>query len=295
MVHSSDWSDLRTRVRINITQFSYDSAGQTTQAVTPDGIILDMIYDHKGRLESVTDNLNQSIDYFYDAYDNLIQTDTLNSNGDLALTVSQTFDNRNRLASIASPHLGGDSITQRVLDDNSNLTGLTDPNLATSSNQYDAEDRLIENSHRLNGITSYTYDTLNRITQVVAPNGVATGYSYDLLGRRTTEQSPDRGTLTYAYDLANNLTSVTDGRGIAATMTYDELERITTKTYPNTIAGKIEDVTYSYDSCAFGIGYLCSVTDESGIYAYEYDAFGNLTQMVKTELGISYTTAYQYD
>lgn len=52
----------------------------------------------------------------------------------------------------------------------------------------------------------------------------------------------------------------------------DELERLTSKTYPNTIAGKTEDVTYSYD------------------------AYGNLTQGQFTEIsGITYTTRYQYD
>ena len=280
---------------VRVSQYSYDSVGQTTQVITPDGIVLEMVYDTKGRLESVTDNLNQSIVYGYDQYDNLIQTDTFNSDSNLALTVARAFDNRNRLTHIAAPHLVGESVSQRTLDNNSNLTGLTDPNLATSSNVYDAEDRLIENTHRLNGITRYTYDTLNRITEVIAPNGVTTHYGYDLLGRRTSEQSPDRGTLTYGYDLANNLTTITDGRGITATLTYDELERVITKTYPNSIPGKIENVTYSYDTCAFGLGYLCTVTDESGSYDYEYDGFGNLTQIIKTELAVAYTTEYQYD
>ena len=132
--------------------------------------------------------------------------------------------------------------------------------------------------------------------KVIAPNGVVINLEYDIISRRTKEISPDRGTISYAYDLANNITSLTDGRGITATMTYDELERVETKTYPNSLTGKIENVTYSYDGCAFGLGYLCARDDESGNYSYAYDAYGNLTQKSFTEIaGITYSTNYVYD
>ena len=102
--------------------------------------------------------------------------------------------------------------------------------------------------------------------------------------------------MRYSYDLANNVLTVTDGREITATMTYDNLERVITKTYPNTFAGKDESVTYSYDNCPFGLGYLCTRTDEAGRHDYDYDTFGNLTAMEFTETaGVVYTTAYVYD
>ena len=94
------------------------------------------------------------------------------------------------------PHVGTEeSITERILDNNNNLTGLIDPNGSQSGNIFDAEDRLIESTHRENGVSIYTYDTNDRITEVVVPNGVATTYTYDALGRRLTESSPDRGLL----------------------------------------------------------------------------------------------------
>ena len=102
----------------------------------------------------------------------------------------------------------------------------------------------------------YAYDLLDRLVQVTAPNGVVTEYENDLIGRRVKEMSADRGSVSYAYDLANNVTEVTDGRGITAVLTYDELERVVTKTYPNTIVGKTENVTYTYDSWCVWIGVL---------------------------------------
>ncbi len=281
---------------VRLTRFGYDAAGQTTQVTTPDGVVLDLSYDDKGRLKRVTDNLNQSVTFGYDPHDNLIQTDTFNSGGDLALTVRQVFDKRNRLIDIQAPHSETeDSVLQRALDNNNNIVGLIDPNGNSSSSSYDGEDRLLEYVHRLDGITRYEYDTNDRITQVIAPNGATTEYTYDVLGRRLTETSPDRGTLSYSYDLADNVTSITDGRGITVTMTYDELERIKTKSFPNTIPGKIEDVSYVYDDCPFGLGRLCKRVDESGEYDYEYDVFGNIVKMTRIELGIAYITEYVYD
>lgn len=282
---------------IRVTRYSYDAAGQMTQTITPDLITLDMVYDSKGRLTSVTDNLNQRIEYIYDPYNNLVKTDTSSGDNSLALRVEQAFDVRNRLVEIRSPQNDvEDSVIQRLLDNNSNLVGMIDPNGNPSSNEYDGEDRLIGNTHRLNGITEYTYDTNDRIIRVMAPNGVVTNYTYDLIARRTSESSPDRGTITYEYDLANNLTQMVDARGIVINMTYDQLERVETKTFPNTIAGKIEDVTYVYDNCDFGLGYLCSRNDESGSYSYDYDVFGNVVSMSFTEIaGVEYTMGYVYD
>ncbi len=282
---------------VRVTQYSYDTAGQRTQTIMPDGIVLDMLYDEKGRLTRITDNLNQKIEFTYDPYDNLIQTDTSNSDASLAMMVQRAFDNRNRRIEIRMPHNGTeDSILQRILDGNSNITGLTDPNGNATSNIFDGEDRSTENTHRLNGVTTYEYDTNDRMTKIVAPNSVITNYTYDVLGRRLTESSRDRGTHTYTYDLADNVTTITEGRGIVATMTYDALERLSSKTWPNTIIGKNEDVTYTYDSCAFGLGHFCARSDESGTTRYSYDAYGNLTDSSFTEIeGIIYNMNYVYD
>ncbi len=282
---------------VRVTQYSYFPTGLLKQVVTPDLIVLDYSYDERSFLTSVTDNLNQSIVYTYDAHKNVIQTETTSEDGSLALLVDSVYDNRNRLTETRAPHLGTEaSITRRILDENSNLVGLIDPNGNPSSNTYDPFNRLDSNTHREAGVTQYEYDDQDRIVKVTAPNGAVTEYEYDIISRRTKEISPDRGALTYTYDLADNVTSVTDGRGITASMTYDELERVANKTYPNTIAGKVEDVTYTYDACAFGLGYLCARTDESGSYAYEYDAFGNLTASTFTEReGTVYQTSYLYD
>ena len=279
-----------------LTQYSYDPAGQLTQVITPDGVTLDIDYDDKGRRTRVTDNLGQVIEYTFDAHDNLMQTDTRNSDGSLALTVENVFDTRNRYFESVAPHVGSDvSKTTLGLDNNGNLLNLTDPNENRASNEYDGENRLRKNTHRLDGITLYEYDTNDRVTRVTTPNGVVTRYTYDDLGRRLTETSADRGLLVYTYDENDNLKTVTDGRGIVTTLNFDELERVDLKTFPNTLPGKVEDVDYIYDDCPFGVGRLCERHDESGTWRYEYDAFGNVVRETRIELGATYVTEYEYD
>ncbi len=282
---------------VRLWTYAYYPTGLLQTVNTPDGITLTYTYDDRSFLTSVTDNLNQSIIYTYDDHKNVTRTETRSSDGSLALLVDSIYDNRNRLTQTKAPHVGiEESITQRILDENSNLIGLIDPNGNPRSNVYDAFNRLDNNTHREGGITDYTYDDQDRITKVEAPNGVVTDYEYDIISRRTKEISPDRGTITYVYDLANNVTTITEGRGIVASMTYDELERVGTKTYPNTIIGKNENVTYTYDTCNFGLGFLCTRADESGTYDYNYDAYGNMTDGTFTEIeGTVYTMSYLYD
>ena len=100
--------------------------------------------------------------------------------------------------------------------------------------------------------------------------------------------------MTYAYDSAGNVTQLTDARGIAVAYSYDALNRLTLADTP----GTAEDVAYAYDTgpaCSFGLGRLCRVSDASGITEYGYNAYANLTLERKTELGVTYNTAYQYD
>ncbi len=282
---------------VRVWTYAYLPTGLLQTVKTPDGITLNYTYDKRSFLKSVTDNLQQSITYTYDNHKNIIKTETHSSDGGLALLVNSIYDSRNRLTETRAPHVGIEaSITQRILDANSNLKGLIDANSNPSSNIYDASNRLESNTHREGGISNYEYDLLDRLTKVIAANGVTTEYENDLIGRRRKESSPDRGEISYSYDLANNVISITEGRGIVASMTYDALERLSTKTYPNSIVGKHENVTYRYDSCLFGLGLLCARTDESGSYSYNYDAYGNISNGSFTESqGTRYKMGYLYD
>jgi RHS repeat-associated protein len=275
-----------------VTTYEYDTAGQLTKITDPDGVVVDMEDDQRGRLIRTTDNLGQRVEHSYDENGNLTGVDTFDSDGTRVGSISQMFDLMDRLSSVSQPQPGGiPSVTIYQYDGNGNRIEITDPNTNTILQIYDAGDRLTDSVDALSGTTHFSYDKNGNIIGVTAPNGASTSYTIDSLGRQTSESSPDRGTMSMSYDLANNLVSTTDARGITSTYTYDQTNRPTGITYPDAS----ENVAFGYDSCAFGKGRLCTRTDESGTTAFGYDAYGNITTVTNTVLGVPYTTSYQYD
>ena len=273
------------------TEYRYNAAGEVTFVAFPDGRTLTYTYNDAQKLVRVTDNLGHRVDYAYDSRGNRTTESTYDPDGTLVRLVESAHDARNRVASLNS----GGSLTQQIHDAIGNLVSQVDPNRnPATTHDYDALNRLIRTIDALGGATGYAYDPDNRLKQVTAPNSVTTTYEYDDLGNLLQEQSPDRGTLAHSYDAAGNLVSTVDARGAAVSYTYDALNRMTFVDYP----GETEDMTYTYDngpSCGFGVGRLCQTLDESGTTQVAYDAFGNVTEQLKTELGVTYRTAYAYD
>ena len=274
------------------TTMTYDAAGQINSIITPNNIVLAMDYDVLGRLISVSDNLNQRVEYVYDAVGNRIHSQSLEGDGTLASTLAQSFDALNRRMATIQPHISGlDSIQHFKYDGAGNLDSAIDPKGQESNRQYDPGNRLISQIDALVGTTLFSYDDNGNLIRVVAANGAQTDYQVDSLGRIVSEISPDRGTLSYTYDLNNNLKTLTDARGIIRSYDYDALNRVTAISFPNTQ----ENVSISYDNCSFGIGRVCSFTDESGTTSMEYDTYGNVIAINYTRDGVNYSQSYSYD
>jgi len=273
------------------TRYNYDGAGQLIKTTTPDGIALNYIYDTKKNLISVSDNLNNRIEYSYDEQGNRNQTVTKDSSGLFVRVVDYTHDAQDRINSINA----AGSITQLVYDAVGNLVSQTDPNNnIPTTNNYDGLNRLTSAIDALSGVTSYDYDVNDRVVSVTVPNAADTIYSYDDLGNMLSEQSPDRGSRSYQYNEAGNLIKLTDARDITVNYNYDTLGRVLTVDYP----GSAEDANFTYDignNCNSGVGRLCTMSDESGQTLYSYDDFGNVISQSHTESGIIYTTSYGYD
>ncbi len=273
-----------------ITQYSYDQRGNVTQTIQPDGRTLTYTYDAANYLTQVTDNLGNKVEYSYDLKGNRTGSLTKDPDGSLVRNIQTAYDLRNRLSQIN--HAG--SLTNQVFDALGNLTATQDPNGNATAHQYDSLNRLLQTVDALSGATLYGYDKNDKLTQVTAPNGAGTQYEHDDLGNQLKEVSPDRGTLTYTHDEAGNTKSITDARNVTAQYSYDALNRVTGIDYP----GTDEDIALVYDSytgCTNGTGRLCQVTDQSGITEYAYDSFGNVSQVTRTELGVTYVTRYTYD
>ena len=259
-----------------ITTYEYDNVGQLTKTTMPDGTEQNDVYDAAHDLREITDNLGNKIEYRYDAKGNRTHTQVFDPDGTLANSTIVAYDIRNFVESVNT----GGSVTQMINDAVGNLSRQTDPNKnPTTRHDYDALDRLTETIDALTNDTHYKYNVADQVQEVEAPNGATTVYEYDDLGNRTKEISPDRGTTTYRHDDAGNVIRITDARGISVDYGYDALNRKRSSNF----ADASENVTYLYDNsnCGANIGRLCQVIDETGHSRYQYDAWGNVIQLIK--------------
>lgn len=286
---------------VRTTSYAYTPAGDIASIHLSGGQSLTYTYSDARVLEKIQNNLGEIKTYTYDQKGNRTGESTINSDNSLAKQIAFAYDSRNYVTTINA----AGSITQQVHDALGNETSEIDPNNnPPTQHTYDPLNRLQETMDSLNGSTTYQYNTQNQLIEVKTPNNVITNYSYDDLGNMLQEISPDRGTTTYTYDSAGNVKTKTDARNSTTTYTYDELNRLTSKKYSTSgimgflaglLAASADDVTYAYDTCIFGKGQLCQVTDASGTTNYDYDAFGNIITQTHTELGRTYITRYTYD
>lgn len=82
------------------TGLSYDNAGQLTQLKLPDNSVLNYFYDAAHRLTDVQDTLGNTVHYTLDAAGNRIAESTTDPQGNLANTITRSFDALNRLKTV---------------------------------------------------------------------------------------------------------------------------------------------------------------------------------------------------
>ncbi|WP_434114258.1 RHS repeat-associated core domain-containing protein [Methylocaldum sp. GT1TLB] len=311
------------------TYGAYDAHGRVGRITDPNGLVIDLAYDARGRLISRTvdgttatfqyDGVGQLtqvtlpngayLQYTYSAARRLTDiTDalgnTIHTTYDLAGNKlrEEVFDPANTLARkhqwvydslsrLAQSIGAAGQTTHYGYDANGNLTSVTDPLNRVTTYAYDALNRLVSETDPLTGVTGYSYDALDRLLAVTDPASLTTSYTYNGFGDLLQEISPNTGTILYSYDSAGNRLTRQDANGITTTSSYDALNRLLSVDYPGTAS----DVSYTYDQGPHGLGRLTGLTDGAGDTAYQYDVRGRLTTQTVTIDGLSYTTRYGYD
>jgi RHS repeat-associated protein len=177
---------------------------------------------------------------------------------------------------------------------------------------YDAVGRLVRvrEAGQTQTEANYTYDGAGRLTGV-AHAGQTRTFLYDTAGRLLSATNPESGTITYAYDDAGNLVERIDARGIrtcmgyqpgtgctASAMAHDGLNRVVKKTYGDATP----EVSYTYDTCANGLGRLCVVSAKAqgaaspfASVSYGYDVAGRIISSTQTTDSVAYPFSYTYD
>ena len=274
------------------TTFTYDTSGNMTSQTDPKGNITRFEYNSLNQIVKITDSQGNITTYTYDANGN--RTSVTNPNGK---TTYYEFNYKGQL--IKETDSGGDVTLYGYGNTgcascgggSDKLTSITDSKGRVTNYVYDSIGRLIKIIDPINGEITYTYDSRGRLTSVTDSIGNTTSYQYDSLGRVIKTDSPDTGITTYTYNSVGNILTKTDANGITTAYAYDTLNRLLQIQFPDSS----ENITYTYDNCANGIGKLCTMTDPSGTTAYGYDSLGRTTKETKTILGINYTTNYEYD
>lgn len=307
----TEYSDLDKSITTTYSEF--DGFGNPKKVTTSSGDAdtdhpsrtTTVAYDDTGRfLESVTNNIDQTVSYDY----NTIWGKPSLITGIDGLSVSFTYDGFGREKSVTSPTgvinttdyswdvLGGPdnaffkvsnsaqgqptSIAfsdkfGRALQSSMEDFGNT---LTHTQKSYDVRGRLHSTAYPSRGnqaglFTIYEYDELNRIKKVDNPvNDITYSYPPSTSDGQTTitSTSEDGKSHTTVTDAIGNTLSMTDAGGIVTSYTYDALGQPKTVRIGNDL---VSEMTYD----VYGRQTVLNDLRGFGIMTYGYDGFGRLT------------------
>jgi YD repeat-containing protein len=189
-------------------------------------------YDALSRQTSVTDPLGNVTSYGYDAASNRISMTDANS-----VTTRYEYDGLVRLRAVVENYVdsgGSDGQTnvrtEYTYDAAGNRTAIRDANGHVTSFDYDAVNRLVQETDPLGHATHYAYDAAGNRTELMDANGFTTAFEFDKANRLTFIDYPEfDADVTFSYDSAGNRLSMEDGTG-QTIWEYDALNRPTSIT-----------------------------------------------------------------
>ncbi len=266
----------------------YNTAGLVDSGADEDGVTKNFEYDPLyGRLAELTDHEGNYISFSYDAQGNVIEKSyydpsAVRSNWKRFSYQDPAHNMPGKLYKETNPD---DTFTQYGYDLEGNVASITDPNSNTTTYDYDPFNRLKTVTQPGSVITAYGYDVHGNLSSVTDAQSHVTSYEYDDMGRVVTTTSTDTGTVSYVYDEAGNLADKTDAKGIAVGYTYDLLNRLTNVGFPD----PTQNITFTYDTGADGMGRRTGMTDPSGSTAFGYDNRGRFVEKTSTVNGYNYS------
>ena len=308
--------DTITNALGDFTTITYNSSGNPLTVDLPNGSTYTSSYNSNGQLIAQTRPNGNTTSFSYSSFGDLISMQTTTG------TYSIAYDDVGRITAVTDRNGHTNSFT---LDEDGNVTHITDPlgdtivmtydgngNLTTYQDKeghtttfiYDDRNQIIEVQDPLNNSTFFAYDALGRKISSTDANGNIETYNYDAVGQ-LIQYTNDLGTYQLIYDETGNLEEVIDPLNHAYEISYDIDNRPTTledplyhRTYiaynevnqPITVTDALGNVTqYSYTN----MGWLESVVDAlGGTTLYAYDLEGNLTSYTDAN---AHTTTITYN
>ncbi|MGK7959023.1 CARDB domain-containing protein, partial [Crocosphaera sp.] len=273
-----------------ITNYTYDSAGEHLLSVTNDQGTISYTYNNETRtakqhaLTSITypdntnsyyeyddfgrmtqqslDNGNETVDYIYDSNAGVTVTDA-DGNSSKVL-----YNARGQIAKITD-QLG--RIYQFDYDSNGNLIATTNPDDTTSLFRYDSKGNITRSLNPLGNQIRFSYDSrFDFLEQLTDQKGNRLTYNYDELGNTRNITYADGSSEVFDYDQQGNLILSENRRQQTIEYSYNAQGLVTEKLYTDGTKA-----TFSYDER----GNLLTAIDSDSSVAYEYDQSDRLTKV----------------
>lgn len=174
-------------------------------------------------------------------------------------------------------------------------TVTTNPQQQTRTEEKNAQGQLVRVTDAWGAQLAHRYDPFGNLVETRDALQHTITLSYDVRGRKTGMSDPDTGVWKYVYNALGELVRQQSPKQIAAStttiMVYDELGRMTSRAEPEYTS------TWTYDSCAKGVGKLCQSSTANGVNkTVTYDALGR-PESSRTTItnGPTFVTALGYD
>jgi RHS repeat-associated protein len=279
-----------------LTQYDYDGSGKLEKLTLPDGTFLRYAYNDAEQLTGVEDSLGNKVVYTLDGQGNRKKEETKDPSGQLAMTLTRTFDALARAKDQQGSTAG--QLTKYGYDAQGNLKSVTDPLNHVTTNDYDELNRLKKvtepqvTGQASAGSISYGYDPQDNLTSVTDQRSFTTTYGYSGFDELRRLTSPDTGITNYTYDAVGNVKTMLDARGQQAAYMYDANNRLRTLTYSDeAVAFVYGDEATAPAQSTNAKGRVARVTDNSGSTTYGYDSHGRVkTKEQVTNTGAGSTT-----
>jgi len=307
----------------NKVTYFYDAKGNRTKELVfdPDGTLVRSLvtaYDVRNFISSINDG-GSVTEMINDAVGNLSALTDPKQNP----STNTSFDALDRLTTIIDSLSNNTEYEYNVADE---LVQTTAPNQASTQYEFDDLGDLTKEESPDRGTLTYTHDAIGNVTSITDDRGITRTYQYDSLNRLTKISYPNESeNVEFEYDLSNfsglpdiceitledEIECIFSGlEGICEIALNGALECVVPELVENCeiipgdqikcvltdlLAGdsnpdENNGFTFSYDT-----GRLSRVSDETGQTNYQYDAWGNVTELTKVVLGVNYTWKYSYD
>ena len=290
---SRGWLTAETDPLGRSTTYEYDAARNTKRKTHADGTWVSYGHDAANRMVQKAYSDGTTFSFAYDPAGNTL------SAAAPGITLSFTYDDLGRMATVTDSRLGGKTISYQY-----DLVGLRltmqDPQGGLSQYVRDDARRLTSVTHPGGAAVGFTWDAANRLAQVSYPNGTTATLGTNAASRPVSIDHRNSGgtvfaSMAYGFDRTGQVNSLTDGDGLHS-YTYDAARRLVRATHP---ASPTE--SFQYDAVgnrianSTGAAHAVDVGDQLlriGQVERTYDLRGNLIRE-RGESGA--ITSYGYD